>query len=144
MLGVRWQTGVMSTLPPPPPPRSLSDRAPSVPGGVLATAGARIGAALLDGLLAIVTLGIGWIIWSVVLWKDATSPAKKMLGMRIVDANTGAPATMNQMVMREAVGKWVLGYVTGIVSIASCVMLFTTPKRQAVWDYVATTVVVRG
>ena len=33
--------------------------------------------------------------------------------------------------------------VTGIVSVASCVMLFATPRRQAVWDYVATTVVVR-
>lgn len=117
--------------------------APAPGGGTLATAGSRIGAALLDALLAVVTLGIGWIIWSVVLWKDSTSPGKKILRMRVVDANTGAPATMNQMVMREAVGKWVLGYVTGIVSIASCVMLFTTPKRQAVWDYVATTAVVR-
>lgn len=135
---------VMTDMPPPPPPRSPGAVPAAAPGGaVLATAGARIGAALIDGLLMLVTLGIGWIIWSVVLWKDATSPGKKMLGMRIVDANTGAPATMNQMVMREAVGKWVLGYVTGIVSVASCVMLFATPRRQAVWDYVATTVVVR-
>lgn len=135
---------VMTDMPPPPPPPSLGTVPAMAPGGAtLATAGARIGAALIDGLLMLVTLGIGWIIWSVVLWKDATSPGKKMLGMRIVDANTGAPATMNQMVMREAVGKWVLGYVTGIVSVASCVMLFATPRRQAVWDYVATTVVVR-
>ncbi|MBU6227073.1 MAG: hypothetical protein KGQ43_05750, partial [Acidobacteria bacterium] len=58
-----------SQLPPPPPP-------PSIPTGIavsaapptqLASAGSRIGAALLDVLLMIVTLFIGWLIWSIVL-----------------------------------------------------------------------------
>lgn len=87
--------------------------------------------------------GIGWLIWAVVLLKDSTSPAKKMMGLVIVDVNTGAPATMTQMVLREIVGKWVLGSVTGVVTLASFVMLFVTPNRQAVWDYIGTTSVVR-
>lgn len=95
-------------------------------------------------LLAVVTLFVGWFIWSIVLWKQSTSPAKRMLGLTIVDATTGAPASMKQMVMREVLGKWVVGSVTGIVTLASTVMLWATPRRQAVWDYIGTTVVVRS
>jgi uncharacterized RDD family membrane protein YckC len=105
--------------------------------------GTRVGASLLDVLLMIVTLGIGWLVWAVVLLKQSTSPAKKMMGLVVADVNTGAPATMTQMVLREIVGKWVLGSVTGIVTLASFVMLFVTPNRQAVWDYIGTTTVVR-
>jgi uncharacterized RDD family membrane protein YckC len=105
--------------------------------------GRRVGASLLDGLLMVVTLFIGWFVWSIVLWKQSTSPAKKMLGMQIVDANTGAPATMQQMVMREAVGKWVVGSVSsGLATLGSFVMLFVTPKRQGVWDFIGGTTVV--
>lgn len=102
-----------------------------------------MGASLLDALLMVVTLFIGWLIWSIVLWKQSTSPAKKMLGMVVLDANTGAPASVKQMVMREVVGKWVVGSVTGVVTLASIVMLWATPRRQTVWDYIGTTTVVR-
>jgi uncharacterized RDD family membrane protein YckC len=134
-----------SQLPPPPPPRSIPLTVSQVGSAPqLAGAGTRIGAALLDVLLAVVTLFVGWFIWSIVLWKQSTSPAKRMLGLTIVDATTGAPASMKQMVMREVLGKWVVGSVTGIVTLASTVMLWATPRRQAVWDYIGTTVVVRS
>jgi uncharacterized RDD family membrane protein YckC len=45
--------------------------------------------------------------------------------------------------MREVVGKWVVGSVTGVVTLASIVMLWATPRRQTVWDYIGTTTVVR-
>ena len=122
------------------------------------TNGRRFLAFLLDGVLTILTCGIGWLIWSVVLWQQSTSPAKKMLKMRIVDSRTGAPADMNQMVKRELVSKLVLvialnylGVFIGIdfaiglgnlVTLASGVMVLATASRQAVWDYIAGTVVV--
>lgn len=113
------------------------------PGLAISSVGRRVWASILDVILMIVTLFIGWFVWSIVLWKQSTSPAKKMLGMRIVDANTGAPATMQQMVMREVVGKWVVGSVAaGLANVASFVMLFITPKRQGVWDYIGGTTVV--
>lgn len=128
-------------MPPPPPPSSSSG--PAGPGLNTSSVGRRVWATILDVILLIVTLFIGWFIWSIVLWKQSTSPAKKMLGMRIVDANTGAPATMQQMVMREVVGKWVVGSVAaGLANVASFVMLFITPKRQGVWDYIGGTTVV--
>lgn len=130
-------------FPPPPPPVPVQP-ANAQNDARLATAGARIGAALLDGLLAVVTLGIGWLIWSIVLWKQSTSPAKKMMRMTIVDANTGLPASVKQMVLREALGKWVLGAITGFISLVSAIMLFVTPRRQVIWDYIGTTVVVRN
>lgn len=106
--------------------------------------GARLGAALLDGLLMVVTLFIGWIIWSVVLYSQSTSPAKKMLGLQIVDAKTGAPATMQQMLLREVLGKMVLGPVSrGVTGLISAIMILVMPNRQGIHDYIAKTVVIR-
>ncbi|NBP54327.1 MAG: hypothetical protein EBU67_08585 [Actinobacteria bacterium] len=132
-----------NAYPPPPPSSSAPAPAQAAVPTQLASAGSRVGAALLDALLMVVTLFIGWLIWSIVLWKQSTSPAKKMLGMVVLDANTGAPASVKQMVMREVVGKWVVGSVTGVVTLASIVMLWATPRRQTVWDYIGTTTVVR-
>ena len=99
---------------------------------------------LLDVLLLILTCGIGWLIWDIVLWQQATSPAKKMLGLRIVDLNTGAPATMQQMLLREGLGKIVIGAITsGLVSFVSAILILVTPTRQGVWDYLSKTTVVK-
>jgi uncharacterized RDD family membrane protein YckC len=91
----------------------------------------------------IVTCGIGWLIWDIVLWQQSTSPAKKMLKLTIVDVNTGAPATMTQMLLREGLGKIVLSAITGVVGIVSAVLILVVPSRQGVWDYIAKTTVVR-
>jgi uncharacterized RDD family membrane protein YckC len=127
--------------PPPPPPsnNSGSFSATVVPCGN----GVRFGALMLDTLLFVVTCGIGWFIWNIVLWQQSTSPAKKMLNLKIVDINTGAPASMVQMLLREGLGKIVLGAITGIVGIVSAVLILVVPSRQAVWDFIAKTTVVR-
>lgn len=66
-----------------------------------------------------------------------------MLNLKIVDINTGAPATMVQMLLREGLGKIVLGAITGIVGIISAVLILVVPSRQGVWDYISKTTVVR-
>jgi uncharacterized RDD family membrane protein YckC len=125
----------------PPPPESFGSTGHTV---VPCSNGVRLGAALLDLLLIVVTCGIGWLIWSVVLWAQSTSPAKKMLKLRVVDIKTGAPATMQQMLMRELLGKYVLGSVTsGITSFIGAIMILVQPSRQGVWDYLSRTTVVR-
>ena len=133
----------MSDLPPPPPPSIRVDFGSSSGAVVPCGNGIRFGALLLETLLMIVTCFIGWLIWYVVLWPQSTSPAKKILKLRIVDVNTGAPATMQQMLLREGLGKIVLGAVTGITGIISAVLILVTPMRQGVWDYIAKTTVVR-
>ena len=126
---------------PPPPPSSNSGSQGS--GVVPCGNGVRFGALLLDSLLFVVTCGIGWLMWSIILWQQSTSPAKKMLNLKIVDINTGAPASMVQMLLREGLGKIVLSAITGIVGIVSAILILVVPSRQGVWDYISKTTVVR-
>ena len=128
--------------PPPPPPsnNSGSFSADVVPCGN----GTRLWATILDGLLFIVTCGIGWLIWDIVLWQQSTSPAKKMLNLKIVDIKTGAPASMQQMLLREVLGKIILSTVTsGVTTLVGVVLILVVPSRQGVWDYISKTTVVR-
>jgi uncharacterized RDD family membrane protein YckC len=129
------------STPPPPPPSNSSG---SLGTGVVPCGnGVRFGAFLLDVLLMIVTCGIGWLIWDIVLWQKSTSPAKKMLNLKIVDINTGAPASMVQMLLREGLGKIVLSAITGVVGFVSAILILVVPSHQGVWDFIAKTTVVR-
>jgi uncharacterized RDD family membrane protein YckC len=115
-----------------------------VAGAPVSSAGKRLGAALLDALLLFVTLFIGWLIWTLIVWSKGQSPAKSLLGMRCIRTDTGQAATWGTMFLREVVGKWILGSVTfGITNLVSYVMILTdNERRQGVWDKVANTVVV--
>jgi uncharacterized RDD family membrane protein YckC len=141
--------------PPPPPPPSTPPpvppagavyargRAPLPPWLTLSSGAKRFGAFLLDVLLAIVTLIIGWLIWAIILWGHGQTPAKQLLRMRIVDLNTGRGASWGPMALRELVGRWLLGNVTcGISTLVGGVMILSDERRQAIWDKIANTVVV--
>ena len=129
---------------PPPPPSSNNSGSLGI-GVVPCGNGTRLWATVLDGLLFVVTCGIGWLIWDIVLWQQSTSPAKKMLNLKIVDINTGAPASMQQMLLREVLGKMILSTVTsGVTTLVGAVLILVVPGRQGVWDYIAKTTVVRA
>src|SRR5690242_60717 len=53
---------------------------PRAVGPALVSAGGRLGAMLLDVLIAVVTLWIGWLVWSMFTWSAGQTPAKKLLG----------------------------------------------------------------
>lgn len=116
---------------------------PTMVGGrPVSSAGKRFGGYLLEALLIFVTLLIGWIIWSLIAWGNGQTPAKSLLGMRVVKTDTGRVATWGDMALRELVGKWLLGTVTlGITSLVSLFMILGS-SRQGVWDKIATTIVV--
>lgn len=113
-------------------------------GAPVSSAGKRFGAYLLDALLVVVTLIIGWIIWSLVLWSQGQSPAKSLLGMRCIRTDTGRAATFGTMALRELVAKSILGYVTfGITTLVSAIMILADSERhEGLWDKMANTVVV--
>ena len=114
------------------------------PGGLVPLPlGARIGCVLLDSIFFILTLGIGWVIWSLVLWGRGQSPGKQAVGAVVVRTDTGEVATFGTMALRELVGKIFLNFISfGLTSIASIFMVLFSPDRRAVQDHVATTIVI--
>jgi uncharacterized RDD family membrane protein YckC len=141
-------------MPPPPPggiplvpPYLPAQNTPLPPGVVVSTAGKRLGGYALELLLIIVTLFIGWLIWSLVVWGNSTSPAKQLLKMKVLKKDTGLRASYGTMVLRELVGKWlivgiVIGSICGIVALILDFMLLWDKDRQQLWDKIAGTIVV--
>lgn len=61
----------------------------------------RIASLLLDTVLLLLTLGIGWLIWSLFTWRNGQSPAKKILKIQVCDAQSYKPVTWGHMAIYE-------------------------------------------
>jgi len=81
----------------------------SASGEPIATPAVRLGSYLLDFLLLVVTLAIGWIIWSLIVWSKGTTPGHQVLRLYIVDEKSGKTATWGHMALRELVMKGIVG-----------------------------------
>jgi uncharacterized RDD family membrane protein YckC len=118
-----------------------------VPAGTpLTNPWARLGAALLDVVLIIVTLFIGWVVWTLIVWSKGQTPAKQICGQRVVMKQTGQAARWGEMALRDfvirglAIG--ILGQLTcGIVSLVAALMIFSA-YHETLWDKWAGTLVV--
>ncbi|HLL68110.1 MAG TPA: RDD family protein [Micromonosporaceae bacterium] len=84
------------------------------------SAGGRFAGAVVEVLLIMVTLGIGWWIWAAFTWSTGQTPAKRLLGYVVVDADTGARFTWERMFLREFLIK---GIVLPIGSLLTCSVL---------------------
>lgn len=114
-----------------------------LPQGVqLASVGRRIGAYFLAIPLFIVTLGIGYIVWGLIVWGQGQTPALQVLGMRCWRPETGSVASWWWMALRETVGRIADGVLGAITGILSFVLMVTGKERKALHDYIAGTVVV--
>jgi uncharacterized RDD family membrane protein YckC len=108
-------------------------------GVVLSSPGRRLKGLLLDGGLAIITLGIGWLIWSITLWPKGQTPAKKLMGMRTLRLADAYSASTGTMALRELIVKSVVNSFTlGLGAI----WLLWDPHRQNLYDKVLDTIVV--
>lgn len=113
----------------------------------LADPGRRLVGFMLDLLLFALTFGVGWLAWSGYEWRHGRTPAKRLLRMRVVDAVSGEPAGSGVMALRQGV------YAIGIVGLFGAVTLglgwavaaafVFSPTRQAMWDRLAFTTVLR-
>lgn len=122
----------------------LPGAAPAMPDGVAAAnPWIRLGAYLLEPVLMIVTLGIGWLVWAFSIGGTGQTPAKRLLGLRVIRADTLQPAGLARMF-------WLRGIIAGwVVSLAALFTLgiilfmpFWDKRNQNLWDKVSTTYVV--
>jgi uncharacterized RDD family membrane protein YckC len=111
------------------------------PGVQLASSGRRIGAFFLSIPLAIVTLGIGYAIWGLIVWGRGQTPALQVLGMRCWRPETGRVAGWGWMALRETIGRIADGILSIITEILSLIFMLSRPDRKTLHDMVAGTVV---
>jgi uncharacterized RDD family membrane protein YckC len=111
-------------------------------GVVLASVGRRIGAYFLSLLLAVVTLGIGYLIWGLISWSKGRGPAQQVLGMRCWRPADGRVAGWGPMALRNIVGGIAQGLLSAISAIVSFVLFLSGKKHQSIPDLVGGTVVV--
>ena len=110
-------------------------------GTELASVGRRIGAYFLAIPLAIVTLGIGYIIWGLIVWGNGQTPALQVLGMRCWRPETNRVAGFWWMALREIAGRLIEGILGFITLITSFVLMVAGKERKALHDWIAGTVV---
>src|SRR5437870_7006890 len=58
------------------------------PAGV----GTRLGCALLEVVLFVAGLGVGWVVWWVALWSRGETPARSILHLELVRVDGATPA----------------------------------------------------
>lgn len=80
--------------------------------------------------IPILITGVMWAVWG-------TSPGKRVVRLRIVDADTGKPMTVRQAMLRT------VGYLlTFCIFGAGFLWVFFNPRKQALHDRLANTVVI--
>lgn len=110
-------------------------------GTQLASVGRRIGAYFLAIPLAIVTLGIGYLIWGLIIWGRGQTPALQVLGMRCWRPETGQVPGFWWMALREVVGRLAEGILWIITLLVSFILFLTGREHKALHDHIAGTVV---
>ncbi len=118
-----------------------------VPSYALADPWLRLGASLINGVLMIVTLFVGYLVWALVLWNEGTNPGKKMLGLAVVKADTGRLCTFGDMAVRNVVfGTLVLQtasfFTLGLAWLVDALMIFGDRRQRGIDKMSGTLVVV--
>ncbi len=106
----------------------------------------RLGGALLEPLLMVLTLGIGWLIWLYFTAPDGQTPAKKLLNMYILK-DTGEPVSAGKVWLRDVFVEIILfgaigSVVGGIVSLVDAVWILLDKDHQTLHDKIVGTIVV--
>jgi Na+/phosphate symporter len=92
-----------------------------------ATVQHRLGGWAVDLALNFVTFGIGWFIWSLIIWGQGQTPGKQLLKMRVYDKTTAKPAKWGHMAIRQ----FLLPMSFSIVVLPIVVVLSLIPNMTA-------------
>ena len=118
-------------------------------GVVAASRRRRLGGLLLEVLLVLFTLGVGWLIWLANVAPRAQTPAKSILNMYVLRLD-GTPATARRVWLREigvkvllfGVVSSLLGALGFVVWLTNAAWLLWDRNRQTLHDKIAETIVV--
>lgn len=129
------------------PESSLSDSNNNSVSEQLASPGVRLGAYCLEMLLIVVTLVIGWFIWSLIVWGKGTTPGHQILRLYVIDFKSGKTATWGHMALREFVMKGIVGGVAtsitfGIYWIVDSLFV-VREDRRTLHDLMSATAVIQ-
>jgi uncharacterized RDD family membrane protein YckC len=109
----------------------------------------RLGGIVLDATLFVVTLGIGWVIWSFIVWGEGQTPAKKILKLRTINFTNGRPATWGHMGIREglvpitvSIASSVTGGIAYVAWVIIEIVFYFTKNQRTLRDYWVKTAVV--
>jgi RDD family len=97
----------------------------------LASPGVRLGSYLLESLFTVITLGIGWLIWSFIIWGKGTTPGHQVVRLYVVSEKTGQVFSWGQMFVREILVK---GLLIPILSVFSFGIVFLVDSLMVVRD----------
>jgi len=117
-----------------------------------ASSGARIKALLLTFGLFVVTLGVGWLVWSILEWRNGRTASFRLTGLRVVRSSDGRPIGLARSILRNALLCTLLLVPTMLICIVVAITfvmgasppsdLFSKP-RNAPWDQLTRTTVVQ-
>jgi hypothetical protein len=122
--------------------------APMAGGQPEAALGRRLEALVLTPVLLIVTLGLGFVIWSVVEWRRGRTPSYRVLGLRVVRRTDGEPIGLARSFARSGLCCTVLVIPTIVIGavVGVCFALGASPPdglltrpRAAPWDQLTAT-----
>jgi hypothetical protein len=108
-------------------------------GTTLAPVGRRIGAYFLAGLLSIVTLGIGYLIWGAITWSNGQSPTQQILGLQTWKPQEQVNATWGTMFLRGLA--WTLVGIVPFGQIVSFFLFLSGKEHRALHDSMSSTIV---
>ncbi len=115
-----------------------------------ASLGRRIEALALTVVLLIVTLVVGWLVWSVLEWRHGRTPSYRLLGLRVVRHSDGRPIGLGRSLLRSGICCPVMVVPTVLIGalIGLCFAFGASPPdgllrqpRSAPWDLVTATTV---
>ena len=110
----------------------------------LASPWVRLGAYLLETILITVTLGIGWMVWALVISGNGQTPAKKIMDLTVIDKISLKPLSLGKMFWLQGV----LGYFATIIVTITLGLLSLMPfwdrHNQNLWDKFSSSYVVRN
>lgn len=125
------------------PAQPMGDELPLPAGVAAASPWIRLGAVVLESVLVLVTLGIGWIIWALMIVGRGQTPAKALLNLRVIDTGSLKPVGFARMFwVREIVAGIIAGVAIPLTIGVLLFMPFWDRHNQNLWDKISSTYVV--